>query len=77
VLVVMAVLVGMAVMVVMMVTRGKGRSGHGNQKDEQGKGGLLHGFIMPAVMRGGKLLTMHVTVETIQTGADGRRVLLR
>jgi hypothetical protein len=74
VLVVMAVLVGMAVMVVMMVTRGKGRSGHGNQKDEQGKGGLLHGFIMPAVMRGGKLLTMHVIIKT---GADGRRVLLR
>jgi hypothetical protein len=70
----------MCVMVTMMVTRGKGRSGHGNQKDEQAKGGLLHGSIMPAVMRGGKLLTMHVTIEireTIETGADRRRVLLR
>jgi hypothetical protein len=70
----------MSVMVMMVVTCGKGRSGHGNQDDEQGKGGLLHGSIMPVVMRDGKLLTMHVTIEirkAIETGADRRRVLLR
>ena len=70
-------LVVMSAMVVVMVARGEGRSGHGDQKHEEGEGGLRHGSIVTAAVLRRKLLRMHVRLNTGHSGADRRRVLLR